>query len=99
MTQRERNYSEKRDFIRMNLDTPINIFLAGLSFPGICVDLSSTGLQVEADTALHVGDRVRVSIPSQHNQLKGLDAETEVVRVESLDGGRQSLGLVILSMS
>lgn len=99
MTQSERNYSEKRDFIRMNVDTPVTLFCNGLSFAGNCIDLSSTGMQVEAATALRLGDKVRVSIASSHNELKGLDAETEVVRVDSLDGGRQSLGLTILSMS
>ena len=99
MTQSDRNYSEKRDFIRMHVDTPISLLKDGQTFSGICLDLSSTGMQVEASTSLQLGDRVHVSIPSEHNELKGLDAETEVVRVESLTNGRQSLGLAILSMS
>ncbi|WP_312905016.1 PilZ domain-containing protein [Stutzerimonas nitrititolerans] len=99
MTQSDRNYSEKRDFIRMHVDTPITLSKDGQSFSGICLDLSSTGMQVEASTALQLGDRVRIFIPSEHKELKGLDAEAEVVRVEPLDGGRQGLGLAILSMN
>ena len=99
MTQSDRNYSEKRDFIRMHVDTPISLSKDGQSFPGTCLDLSSTGMQVEASASLQLGDRVRVFIPSEHKELKGLDAETEVVRAEALADGRQSLGLAILSMS
>lgn len=99
MSQSDRYYSEKRGFIRMHVDTPITLVSNGLSFAGICQDLSSTGMQVVASTSLKAGDRVNVSIPSEHDELKGLDAETEVVRAESLADGRQSLGLAILSMS
>jgi hypothetical protein len=55
-------------------------------------------MQVEAQVSLQMGDKVRVHIPSDHNELSGLDAEAEVVRVTDLDDGRQSLGLAILSM-
>lgn len=99
MTQNHRNYSEKRDFIRMHVNAPVTLFKDGLSFAGTCLDLSSTGMQVEAATSLQLGCRVRVAIPSEHDELSGLDAEAEVVRVESLADGRQSLGLAILSMS
>ena len=56
-------------------------------------------MQVLASAQLRMGDKVRVLIPSEHSELKGLDAQTEVVRVSQLDDGRQSLGLAILSMS
>jgi|GEM_PF-6694713 len=70
MTQSDRNYSEKRDFIRMHVDTPITLSKDGQSFSGICLDLSSTGMQVEASTALQLGDRVRIFIPSEHKELR-----------------------------
>ena len=38
-------------------------------------------------------------IASDHNELSGLNAQAEVVRVIDLEGGRQSLGLAIISMS
>lgn len=56
-------------------------------------------MQILARTNLSMGDKLRVLIPSEHSELKGLDAQTEVVRISQLDDGRQSLGLAILSMS
>ena len=99
MSQRDRDYSEKRDFIRMQIETPITLSQGTAVFQGLCQDLSSTGMQVLAATQFNMGDKVRVQIPSEHAELKGLDAETEVVRVGIHDDGRQSLGLTILSMS
>ena len=56
-------------------------------------------MQIEAECALRMGDKVKVHIASDHNELKGLDAEAEVVRVTDLDNGRQALGLAIISMT
>ena len=99
MTQRERDYSEKRDFIRMQIETSITLTHDGQHYEATCLDLSSTGMQVLAATSLQMGDKVQAHIPSEHSELQGLDAETEVVRVGTHEDGRQSLGLTILSMS
>ncbi len=99
MTQRDRDYSEKRDFIRMQIETSITLTHDGQQYEATCLDLSSTGMQVLAATSLQMGDKVQAHIPSEHSELKGLHAETEVVRVGTHEDGRQSLGLAILSMS
>jgi hypothetical protein len=99
MSQNDRDYSEKRDYIRMRLEAPVTLHHDGKEIPALCLDLSSTGMQLEADSALNMGDKVRVHIASDHNELRGLDAEAEVMRVGVLEDGRQSLGLVIISMS
>jgi hypothetical protein len=95
----DRNYSEKRDFIRMQLQTQAILEHAGLQYPALCLDLSSSGMQVETDVRLEVGDRVRALIPSEHIALKGLVAEAEVVRVGERPAGGLTLGLAILDMS
>ena len=99
MSQSDRDYSEKRDFIRMNIETEVTLSQGTQSFNGTCRDLSSTGMQVTAPTNLQIGDKVTVRIPSEHSELKGLVAETEVVRVSALENGRQNLGLAIVSMN
>lgn len=99
MSQSNHDYSEKRDYIRMRLEAPVTLQHAGKEIPALCLDLSSTGMQLEAECALKMGDKIKVHIASDHNQLKGLIAEAEVVRVSDLDNGRQTLGLAILSMS
>ncbi|MFC3608895.1 PilZ domain-containing protein [Stutzerimonas tarimensis] len=98
MSQIDRSYSEKRDYIRMRVETPGTLIHGAKSIPIICLDLSATGMQIEANARLQVGDRVGVRIESGHDSLRGLDAEAEVVRVSSLDGERQSIGLTILSL-
>ncbi len=99
MSQNDRAYSEKRDYIRMRLEAPVTLHYNGLEVAALCLDLSSTGMQLEAESAVSMGDKVRVHIASDHNELRGLDAEAEVVRVATLEDGRQALGLTIISMS
>lgn len=99
MSQSDHAYSEKRDFIRMRLETPVVLQHAEQQIQAHCLDLSSTGMQLEALCQVAMGDRVKVLIPSEHSELKGLEAEAEVVRITLLDDGRSSIGLAILSMS
>ncbi|MDX5373226.1 MAG: PilZ domain-containing protein [Pseudomonadaceae bacterium] len=99
MSQNDRAYSEKRDFIRMRLEAPVILHHAGREIAAQCLDLSSTGMQLEADCQVAMGEQVKVHIPSDHSELKGLDAQAEVVRVTPLEDGRTSIGLAILSMS
>jgi c-di-GMP-binding flagellar brake protein YcgR len=99
MSQNDRDYSEKRDYIRMRLEAPVTLHHGGKEIPALCLDLSSTGMQLEADSAVSMGDKVRIHIASDHNELRGLDAQAEVVRISAMDDGRQSIGLTIISMS
>ena len=99
MIHQARSYTEKRDFIRMPVQAPITLSQAGHTLEGVCEDLSSTGMQVVAATSFGLGDKVRVCIPSEHAELKGLEALTEVVRVDAQEDGSQRLGLTIHSMS
>ncbi|QEY62470.1 PilZ domain-containing protein [Metapseudomonas lalkuanensis] len=98
MSLDDRNYSEKRDFIRMQVQTKAILEHAGQQYPALCLDLSSSGMQLEVDIALAVGDRIRVFIPSEHSALKGLEADAEVVRISAGRNGRHTLGLAILDM-
>ncbi len=99
MSQSDHAYSEKRDYIRMRLEAPVTLLHGGREIPALCLDLSSTGMQLEVECQLNMGDKVVVHIASDHNQLKGLNAEAEVVRVTDLGNGRQALGLAIITMS
>lgn len=99
MSQSDRDYEEKRDYIRMRLETQVTLQHGGQAIPALCRDLSSTGMQLEAQCQAQVGDKVRVLIPSGHDELKGLETEAEVVRVTDQEGGRQILGLAVISMN
>jgi hypothetical protein len=98
MSRIDRIYSEKRDYIRMQMEAPVTLHHDGQETQARCLDLSSTGMQVEATSNLAMGQLVRVHISSDHDKLSDLNAHTEVVRVIDLGDGRQSLGLTILSM-
>jgi hypothetical protein len=99
MGQNDRDYAEKRDYIRMRVDADISLLYAGQIIPAVCVDLSSSGMQIEAPRAFKVGDRLSVRIDSEHAALKGLEAETEVVWLADIEDGGQKLGLTILKMN
>lgn len=99
MSQNDRDYAEKRDYIRMRVDADITLLYAGQIIPAVCVDLSSSGMQVQAPRAFKVGDKLNVRIDSEHSALKGLEAETEVVWLADQEEGGQKLGLTIISMN
>ncbi|RON08452.1 PilZ domain-containing protein [Pseudomonas brassicacearum] len=99
MSQTDRDYSEKRDYIRMRVDADVTLIHAGDLIPAVCIDLSSSGMQVRANRSFQVGDTLNVRIDSEHAALKGLEAETEVVWVTQQDAGGQKLGLTILKMN
>ncbi|HEX8594809.1 MAG TPA: PilZ domain-containing protein [Pseudomonas sp.] len=99
MSRNDRDYDEKRDYIRMRVDADISLLYAGQIIPAVCIDLSSSGMQVQAPRTFRVGDKLSVRIDSEHAALKGLEAETEVVWLTDLDDGSQKLGLTIVSMS
>ncbi|MDF2394808.1 PilZ domain-containing protein [Pseudomonas protegens] len=98
MNQNQRDYSEKRDYIRMRVDAEVTLIHQGQVIEAVCIDLSSSGMQVQAPRSFQVGDRLSVRIDSDHAALKGLEAETEVVWINGLEGGGQKLGLTILKM-
>ncbi|PBP32700.1 PilZ domain-containing protein [Pseudomonas syringae] len=98
MSRNDRDYEEKRDYIRMRVDADVNLIHAGQVISAVCIDLSSSGMQVQAPRLFQVGDKLSVRIDSDHPALKGLEAETEVVWVNDEEGGVQKLGLSIVSM-
>jgi len=97
MSEHERDYAEKRDFIRMRVDADVSLIHAGQEIAGVCVDLSSSGMQVQAPRQFKAGDHLTVRIESEHAALKGLEADTEVVWTKTT-GEEQQLGLKILKM-
>lgn len=98
MSQTRRDYSEKRDYIRMRVDADVSLIHEGDEVPAVCIDLSSSGMQLQAQRSFRVGDRLLVRIESEHVALKGLEADTEVVWVKEPEDGNQKLGLTILRM-
>lgn len=99
MSQTHADYSEKRDFIRMRVDKDVRLIHADQVIAAVCLDLSSSGMQVQAPRTFQVGDSLKVHIESDHPALEGLEAKTQVVWIADQAQGQQKLGLKILSMN
>lgn len=103
MSELSRDYQEKRNFIRMKIDTPADVVVegGGESHEGICRDLSGGGMLVELSNALPVGTQAVVRIQSSHGHAPMLEANTRVSRVETNLGDTSSpclLGLEITDL-
>ena len=72
MSTIDRSYSEKRDFIRMHVDSQAVLKVGDASFEARCVDLSSTGFQIEAATSLQVGDKVTMLLAQAQTTPAGM---------------------------
>lgn len=103
MSTADRDYSEKRDFIRMTMDAQAQVYLDGETTPlvGQCGDLSATGMSLALDRPLPEGTQVRVQIQSPNEQFQSLNARATVKRCVNSDQeeGRYFLGLVIDSLA
>lgn len=77
--------TEKRHFIRMNLDTPayIEISQAQPREEAICRNLSGNGLLLETKQSLRCGTHMRVTISNQRNIAPMISAHCVVNRVRS----------------
>ncbi|MDD0973972.1 PilZ domain-containing protein [Pseudomonas fontis] len=98
MSQNHVDYSEKRDFIRMRVDTEVEVIQAGEVIAAVCLDLSASGMQIQAPRTFQVGDELQIKLDSDHPALAGLDVSTRVVWIASHAEGQQKLGLKIISM-
>lgn len=94
MSQHDRDYSEKRDFIRMFIEAKVTLRVNGLALGGVCIDLSSNGMQIKARSNLQVGDQLEVHLPSPTPNIDPYDVKATVIRVEAHADGDQVLGLV-----
>ncbi len=86
----ERNYVEKRDFIRMFVDARVEVtdVDSGLTYSGEAQNLSGRGLAFVADFEPTMGSKLNVTVSSRQSRLPPLAAEFIVVRVVAAGGGR-----------
>jgi hypothetical protein len=90
MSLDQRSYEEKRDFIRVPVECEISLQDAesGKRFLANGKNLSAGGVLFYTDEPLQPGDRLEMHIEAHQVLLSVLDASIEVLRVESLKGGR-----------
>jgi c-di-GMP-binding flagellar brake protein YcgR len=95
----DRNYEEKRNFIRMTMNASAKLTTGGSDIPVTCIDLSAGGMSIQANQAVTVGQKVHVKIESPNEQFKSMDADGKVVRCEQLESGDFDLGIEIESIA
>lgn len=100
MNRVRHNEDDKRDFIRMKIDTAAEILIHSKRkrLKGICRDLSGGGMSIETRVGLHIGTEVEVKLTSTYGDSPMLRAKAQVARVRRSQSGRFTLGLEILEM-
>ena len=93
-----RDYSEKRDYIRMKVDTQIELKTVAPErvLYGTCKDLSGTGMAIEVNEAFAVGSQFTTCLPSQNANFPPFETLVNVVRCETRAADRFLLGVEIL---
>ncbi len=76
----EKNFAEKRDFIRMQINSPAILNHDGVEYKGICRDLSSTGMLIEINHNFEVGIELKVSFAPRSEAQPAFNAVAEVLR-------------------
>ncbi len=62
MVSEHRAYNEKRNFIRMKINAPIQVTAGDEQFVARCKDLSGSGVLIQTDRAVALGTTVEISI-------------------------------------
>ncbi|WP_225316554.1 MULTISPECIES: PilZ domain-containing protein [Marinobacter] len=98
MSEFMRDYSEKRDFHRMTINSEIELTdRNGVTFPAICKDLSGTGMQLFVERALAEGDEIHTLQPSNSEQFPPFETVCRVLRCEP-EGEGFVLGVEIVKV-
>lgn len=101
MTVLDRNYSEKRDFIRMPISTVAFIQLDGEPEERECVcrDLSAIGMLLETNFEIKNGTLFSIRLPSTTSGFSSLLAKVEVTRCSDYHDKQYLVGVKIIEMS
>lgn len=95
MSMTMKDYSEKRDFHRMQVNSEIQITdNLGRSFKATCRDLSGTGMQLYVEDLIEEGTEIHTLMPSTNEQFPPFETVSVVVRCVP-DGDGYLLGTSI----
>ena len=79
----EHNYEEKRDFVRMRIETQVTYTVKGnstVTHHGDSQDLSATGLYMTTDYALTVGNLIDIVMNPNGERLPPFATQGKVIR-------------------
>lgn len=98
MVLEHRAYNEKRNFIRMKINTPVEIVAGDEKFTARCKDLSGSGVLIQTDRALALGSTVEIVIDQGDEKHLPFRATGEVVRVDPVNPSGFILGLALTAI-
>ena len=95
-----KDYSEKRDFIRMQVNAEITLIVqkTNQTIKAICKDLSGTGMQIETEEAIDAGTEMHTMLPSNNESFPPFETQVVVRRCEETAEGKYLLGTEILTV-
>lgn len=94
-----KDYSEKRDFHRMQVNSRIEITnAAGETVTGVCRDLSAAGMQLFVDNPFTPGEELTTRLEAADDQFPPLETICEVIRCEP-EGEGYLLGINIIEVT
>ncbi len=90
-------YMEKRDYIRMRVETPVTLTLGDKTLQCVCIDLSGTGMCIEMKEELNIGDEAVAYMASYQNKFDPLNACIRIKRA-MVDGDVYCYGAEIIEI-
>jgi len=95
MSQISRDYSEKRDFIRMQVSTETKVHHNGQIYDATCIDLSSSGALLESEQSFEVNSAIVLSINSGGGETLALQAQATILRIKRIENDQYQFGVSI----
>ncbi len=101
MTLLDRHYTEKRDYMRMPVNTPATIMLTDTDnqIDCTCRNLSAAGMLLEVNQEFKPGSSFQVLISTDREGYEPFNAIVKVSRCVNFDTDRFLLGVVIDQMN
>lgn len=95
----DRDFEEKRNFIRMTMNASATMTLDdGKAIDVTCIDLSANGMTIKATQSVSQGSKVHIRIDSPNEQFRSMDAEGKVLRSSAIEDGEYDLGIEIITI-
>ena len=88
MSLDDQDYAEKRDFIRMFINAPVDYKISGEAdwVTGTGINLSGGGLSFKTDQQLSKNDKVEIKLHPVTEVTPPLEAKVTVIRIDEEDG-------------
>ncbi|MGK0498791.1 MAG: hypothetical protein ACJAYG_000422 [Oceanicoccus sp.] len=95
MSSIDRCFNEKRNFIRMKINSDVIMTVIGEQYRGVCKNLSGTGMSIETSNSFEQNTQLELSIAQQGETHLPFNARGQISRVEKVSEGRYMIGISI----